>query len=457
MGRAVYGGIYEPGHPTADADGWRHDVIDLVRRLGVSIVRYPGGNFVSGYDWEDGVGPRERRPTRSDLAWRSIEPNLVGTDDFIDWARLAGVEPMLAVNLGTRGAAAARASSSTQRRRPARPKATGGPPTAIATHMASEPGAWATRWTDPGRSGRRRAAEYGRRAAESAAAMRTRRPDDRARRLRQLRPVMPTFGSWERTVLDLTWEVIDHLSLHLYFDPAAFDSTEAYLDGARPLDRCPHDRGRDHRRGRGAEAERPTDRDQRRRVERLATSRTTWRERTRTVRSGARPRSPRTRPTSPTRWSSARLLLTLLRHADRVRIACVAQLVNVIPAIRTVDGGPAWLQPTAYPFADVATYARGTVLRVAPDGPRLDCPGGGRIDAVDMAATHDPDAGTLALFSINRASTPIRLEVEVDDDDLAMTGHTILHDLDPRATNTAEQPHRVVPRRGTLAPSDRRR
>ncbi|MFL5649592.1 MAG: alpha-L-arabinofuranosidase, partial [Chloroflexota bacterium] len=108
MGRAVYGGIYEPGHPTADADGWRHDVIDLTRRLGVTTVRYPGGNFVSGYTWEDGVGPRDRRPERDDLAWRSTEPNLVGTDDFVDWARLAGVEPMLAVNLGSRGADAAR-------------------------------------------------------------------------------------------------------------------------------------------------------------------------------------------------------------------------------------------------------------------------------------------------------------------------------------------------------------
>jgi alpha-N-arabinofuranosidase len=109
MGRAVYGGIYEPDHPTADADGFRADVIELVRELGVTVVRYPGGNFVSGYDWEDGVGPREQRPVRLDLAWRSLEPNLVGTDEFIAWARRAGAEPMLAVNLGTGGLASARA------------------------------------------------------------------------------------------------------------------------------------------------------------------------------------------------------------------------------------------------------------------------------------------------------------------------------------------------------------
>ena len=108
MGRAVYGGIYEPGHPTADADGWRHDVIDLTRRLGVTTVRYPGGNFVSGYDWEDGVGPRDRRPSgRTSRGGRS-RPNTIGTDEFLAWAGLAGVEPMLAVNLGTRGADAAR-------------------------------------------------------------------------------------------------------------------------------------------------------------------------------------------------------------------------------------------------------------------------------------------------------------------------------------------------------------
>ena len=103
MGRCVYGGIYEPDHPESDVDGFRLDVLKLVRELGVSTVRYPGGNFVSGYRWEDGVGPREHRPRRLDLAWRSIETNEFGLDEFMTWCRLAGVEPMLAVNLGTRG------------------------------------------------------------------------------------------------------------------------------------------------------------------------------------------------------------------------------------------------------------------------------------------------------------------------------------------------------------------
>jgi alpha-N-arabinofuranosidase len=108
IGRAVYGGLYDPGHPLADGDGLRTDTIALVRELGVPIVRYPGGNFVSGYNWEDGVGDRASRPVRLDLAWAAVESNQFGTNEFVDWTRMAGAEPMLAVNLGTRGAAEAR-------------------------------------------------------------------------------------------------------------------------------------------------------------------------------------------------------------------------------------------------------------------------------------------------------------------------------------------------------------
>src|SRR5437660_9657800 len=109
LGRAVYTGIYEPGHATADANGMRQDVIDLARELNVPIVRYPGGNFVSAYNWEDGVGPRAERPVRLDLAWRTRETNEIGTDEFARWCKAAGTEMMLAVNLGSRDLDAARA------------------------------------------------------------------------------------------------------------------------------------------------------------------------------------------------------------------------------------------------------------------------------------------------------------------------------------------------------------
>ena len=101
LGRVVYTGIYEPSHPTADEQGFRRDVLDLVRQLKVPIIRYPGGNFVSGYNWTDGIGPVKNRPRRLDLAWKSIETNEIGIDEFVDWCQKAGSQVMEAVNLGT--------------------------------------------------------------------------------------------------------------------------------------------------------------------------------------------------------------------------------------------------------------------------------------------------------------------------------------------------------------------
>ena len=108
MGRCVYGGIFEPGHPSADDRGFRSDVAELVRELGVPILRYPGGNFASGYNWEDGIGPRQNRPTRLDLAWRSLESNQVGVDEFLPWCKEVGSEAMMTVDLGSRGLEEAR-------------------------------------------------------------------------------------------------------------------------------------------------------------------------------------------------------------------------------------------------------------------------------------------------------------------------------------------------------------
>ncbi len=101
LGRCIYGGLYEPGSPLSDEKGLRKDVIKATKELNVPIVRWPGGNFVSGYHWEDGIGPKENRPTRIDLAWGYRENNSFGTDEFIDWCQKANTEPYICVNLGT--------------------------------------------------------------------------------------------------------------------------------------------------------------------------------------------------------------------------------------------------------------------------------------------------------------------------------------------------------------------
>src|SRR5882724_7733443 len=101
LGRAIYEGIYQPDSKFADANGFRKDMVDEIKHLGVPIVRYPGGNFVSGYNWLDGVGPRDKRPTVLERAWNSLETNQFGTNEFMDWCKAVGAEPLLAVNLGT--------------------------------------------------------------------------------------------------------------------------------------------------------------------------------------------------------------------------------------------------------------------------------------------------------------------------------------------------------------------
>ncbi|HHX63384.1 MAG TPA: alpha-N-arabinofuranosidase [Chloroflexi bacterium] len=100
LGRCIYGGIYEENSPLADENGFRRDVMEALKRLRMPIIRYPGGNFVSGYRWMDGIGPKDERPARAELAWGTVESNRFGTDEFVTWCRQLGAEPYLAVNCG---------------------------------------------------------------------------------------------------------------------------------------------------------------------------------------------------------------------------------------------------------------------------------------------------------------------------------------------------------------------
>ena len=454
MGRAIYGGIYEPGHPTADAAGWRRDVVGLVREMGVTLVRYPGGNFVSGYDWEDGVGPREARPTRLDRAWRSIEPNAVGTDDFLAWTRLAGLQPMLAVNLGTRGANAARNlveyCNGEVGSHYADWRAANGHPRPYAVRL------WClgNEMDGPWQIGHTSATEYARLAADAGMAMRRVDPSIELVACGSSGSRMPTFGAWEETVLDVAWDVLDHISLHSYYDPAAYETVGDYLACSLDLERM---------------------------IEKVAGTADVIADR-----KGSRKRiglsvdewnvwhftehRAREDPERPYRLAPALaedehdladalavgcLLIALLRHADRVRIACLAQLVNVIPAIRTVDGGPAWRQASFHPFADVARLGRGTVLGLELVGPTYPADGEGQVQAIDAVAVHDAAAGSLTLFAVNRIPRPLMLEVELRGlEPLAVDEHRVLTDPDIHAPNTAADPSRIAPRPGANARID---
>ena len=195
--------------PQADEDGFRTDVLELTRELGVSTVRYPGGNFVSGYRWEDGVGPVEQRPARLDLAWHSTDPNLVGVDEFAKWSAKAGVEPMMAVNLGTRGTQEALdlleycnidggTAFSDQRRANGAESGYGIRMWCLGNEMDG-----------PWQIGHKNALEYGRLAADTARGMRMVDPDLELVACGSSGPAMDTFGEWERVVLTETYELVD--------------------------------------------------------------------------------------------------------------------------------------------------------------------------------------------------------------------------------------------------------
>ena len=224
LGRCVYGGIYEPGHKTADKQGFRHDVLALVHELAPTIMRYPGGNFVSGYNWEDGVGPVHKRPRRLDLAWMSTEPNTFGTNEFIDWCRLAKIEPMLAVNLGTRNGDAARNLLEYCNH----PKGTAWSDLRRA-HGWKRPHDvkfWClgNEMDGPWQMEMKTAHEYGRIATEAAKMMRWIDPRIELAACGSSGRSMPTFGAWEDEVLQHTFEHVEYISLHTYVNDYAQDT-----------------------------------------------------------------------------------------------------------------------------------------------------------------------------------------------------------------------------------------
>lgn len=413
LGRGVYTGIFEPDHPLADEDGFRRDVLALVRELGVTTVRYPGGNFVSGYRWEDGVGPAELRPRRLDLAWHSTEPNTFGLDEFMRWTVKAGVEPMMAVNLGTRGVQEAvdlleycnvpRGTRLSELRR---------------SNGSADPyriGLWCLGNEMDGtwQIGHKDAHEYGRVAVETARAMRMVDPGLTLVACGSSSSQQPTFGEWERVVLTEAYDDIDMLSAHAYYweedgDLASFLASPVDMDRFVGSVVATADAVRAARRAtkainisfdewnvwylHGPQSQPPTGDD--------------W-------------------PVAPVlledRYSVADavvvggLLISLLRHTDRVHAASLAQLVNVIAPIMTEPGGRAWRQTTFHPFALTARHARGDVLRVAFDeAPTYGTARFGEVPVVDAVATHDPETHELVVFAVNRSTDgPARLVTDV--------------------------------------------
>jgi len=444
MGRSVYTGIYEPDHPAADEDGFRTDVLDLVRELGVTAVRYPGGNFVSNYNWEDGVGPKDQRPRRLDLAWRAIESNQVGTDEFVDWAGKAGVEPIWAVNLGTRGITEAvellqytnlPAGTELSDRR-----------VANGHEKPHDIRIWClgNELDGPWQIGHKTAEEYARLAEETANAMRRVDPDLELVVCGSSNASMPTFGEWERVVLERTYDLVDHISLHAYYEPAG-DDRASFLAAAEGMDRFIGSvvATADH-----VKALKRSDKE----LTLSFDEWNVWYQDRFPGELGLKIREATGLIEDVYDVDDAvvvgSLLITLLRHADRVKIACQAQLVNVIAPILTEPGGRAWRQTIFHPFALTARHAGNRVLRTEVAGPQVDTQAFGTVSALWTTATANDETGEVVVFAVNRSETEtIGLEVPLHSfGELELTEHLALYDDDRAAVNTADDPDRVVPR-----------
>lgn len=445
LGRCVYDGIHEPGHPTADEHGYRTDVIDLVRELGVSTIRYPGGNFVSGYRWEDGVGPRDARPRRLDLAWHSTETNQVGLDEFAIWLKKVGSEMMYAVNLGTRGVEQAldvleyaniRSGTALSDRR-------------IANGAADPHGIrmWClgNEMDGPWQLGHGTARAYGELASKTARAMRQVDPDLELVVCGSSSAHMPTFGTWEREVLEETYDDIDFISCHAYYEPIDHDYG-SFLASAVDMDRFIDSvvATADH-----VKAVRGSDKT-------INISFDEWNvwyqsrynEVDRITAVDEWPVAPRLLEDSYSVVDAVvfgNLLISLIRHADRVTAASLAQLVNVIAPIMTEPGGPAWRQTTFFPFATTSRLANGVTLELKLDCPTYETERYGEVPVVDAVATCDAEDGSTAVFLVNRSlEEDVTIEIDVRLlGDVELTSAESLHDDDIHAANTLEQPDRV--------------
>ncbi len=419
MGRAVYTGVYEPGHPLADKHGFRGDVEALIRPLELSSIRYPGGNFLSGYRWLDGVGPKKSRPVRPDLAWSALEPNQVGVDEFLQWCERIDVSAMLGVNLGT---------GTPQSACDLLEYVNGSLPTAFADLRRQNGRAapygvklWClgNEMDGPWQICAKTAEEYGRIACETAKMMKWLDPSIELVACGSSSRSIPTFGAWERTVLKHCYPYVDYLSLHQYYqndgDLPSFLARSDEMDGfiREVAEIC-----------REAKAGQNGDHD-------IYLSFDEWNVWYHFQKECA----------EPPKWTVARpieeetydladalvvgcMLNTLIRNADTVKIACLAQLVNVIAPIMTEPGGRAWVQTVYYPFLYASRYGRGTSLRVCTESPVYDCDAGKGIPLVDCAAVLSEDETGATLFLVNRSLTdaqPCRLtfagetDLRVDD------------------------------------------
>lgn len=437
LGRAIYSGIYEPDHPEADENGFRMDVLKLVQQLKVDHVRYPGGNFLSGYNWKDGIGPKNERPRRLDLAWKTLESNQFGIDEFYDWSKKAGTKIMGAVNMGT-----------------GTPKEAG-----ELVEYCNYPGG--TYWSDlRAKNGHKDpmniklwcignemdgswqichldADDYGKKAREAAKIMKWIDPSVKLVVCGSASTLQKTYPEWDRKVMEYTYDNVEYLSLHRYYENEGnnldFLASFVDMDNFIRTISSTADYVKALKRGK-------------KNINFSFDEWNVWYQ----------------NKQEPHDWIEAPNILennyslldalvfsgmgmTLLNHADRVKIACLAQLVNVIAPIFTQKGGKAIKQTIFYPFLYLSTYGRGMVLKPVVQTSKVETKYG-ETPLLYTSVIYNKEEGNVTVFCLNIDKEDMKLNINFSSfGELVMTEHVCLNGENLNAKNTFSKPDCVVP------------
>ena len=437
MGRAVYGGVYEPASPHADSDGWRTDVLASLRGLDFSVMRYPGGNFVSGYHWQDGVGPREARPRLREMAWNSIETNEIGTDEFMALARRMDWEPMMAVNLGTGTPEEARNwveyCNSAAGTKYADMRVENGHPEPYDVKL------WClgNEMDGPWQIGHVPAEEYALRAQQAAKMIKDLDPTTELVASGSSMTLLPSYLEWDRTVLEGLGDHADYLSLHNYVGNRS--DTMDFLA-------CP---GAVDRQIEAADALCRFMQARRRSKKRTYLSFDEWNVWYKTFSpehmSGEGRIAP---PLIEERYNLedalvvAGFLHAFVRHADVVKIANIAQIVNIIaPILAQPDGH--LIQSIYWPFRMFSKRRTGVSLTARVEGPTYAAPSYGETTHLDASAILDGQR--LHVFLTNRDDGAAQVRVRLADARVtAATDAEIVTAPDPKTENDWDAPDRVT-------------
>ena len=442
LGRAVYEGIYDPGNPLSDSNGFRQDVMAALRKMRMPLMRYPGGNFVSAYDWTDGIGPVGSRPKRPEFAWRSVENNTFGTDEFMHWCKDLQTAPMMAVNLGTKGPTEASALLeycnfptgtywADKRAENGHPEPYGVKTWCLGNEMDG-----------PWQAGHVPAAEYALRADQTAKLMRGLDSSVELVACGSSGREMATYLDYDRITLEYCWNDVHYLSAHRYSTNYQ-DDTPWFLAEGIEIERVIEDYAGlfDYVRG------------LKRAKKQVYLSFDEWnvwyKDRGGNGQWGQAPHLCEEVYNLEDALVVAQYLNAFIRRADVVKIACIAQIVNVIAPMLTKRDG-LLVQSTYYPFQLMAEYTRGKSLQTRLDAPMVSAGARGEVPALDVSASLAED-GSLAVFVVNRSLTEAaNLAVRLDDAKIAeLIGVDVLTGTDPKAANTWEQPNVVVPTAGS--------